>query len=187
MSHYLVTGGAGLIGTNLVKKLLSDGHSVVVLDNYAGGKKEDRIQAGAEDVEGDIRRMADFDRICEKKKLDGIFHMAALPRVTFSVERPVETHDVNVNGLVTTLEAMRKYKIKRLIFSSSSSTYGDQEKFPLTEDDMIKRPISPYALHKFIGEHYCRLYSLLYGIETVSLIYFNVYGPYFDPDGAYAP
>ncbi len=186
MSHYLVTGGAGFIGTNLVKKLLSDGHSVVVLDNYAGGKKEDRIQAGAEYVEGDIRRMADFDRICEKKKLDGIFHMAALPRVTFSVERPVETHDVNVNGLVTTLEAMRKYKIKRLIFSSSSSTYGDQEKFPLTEDDMIKRPISPYALHKFIGEHYCRLYSLLYGIETVSLIYFNVYGPYFDPDGAYA-
>ena len=103
MSHYLVTGGAGFIGTNLVKKLLSDGHSVVVLDNYAGGKKEDRIQAGAEYVEGTF----DGWRILiglRKEKADGIFHMAALPRVTFSVERPVETHDVNVNGLVTTLE-----------------------------------------------------------------------------------
>lgn len=184
--RYIVTGGAGFIGTNLVKQLLVDGHRVVVLDNYAAGKKLERMQNGAEYVEGDIRRMENFDRIVAMGHVDGVFHMAALPRVPFSVEHPEETHDVNVNGTLAVLLAARKHQIRRVIFSSSSSTYGDQEVFPLTEDDRVKRPISPYALHKFIGEHYCRLFSLLYGVETVSLIYFNVYGPYFDPDGAYA-
>ncbi|OGH68619.1 MAG: hypothetical protein A2754_01875, partial [Candidatus Magasanikbacteria bacterium RIFCSPHIGHO2_01_FULL_47_8] len=183
-SHYLVTGGAGFIGTNLVKKLLGDGHSVIVLDNYAAGKKEERIQAGAKYVEGDIRNAADLDKVCAG--VDGIFHLAALPRVTFSVENPLETHDVNVNGTLQVLLAAVRHKIKRVVFSSSSSTYGGQEKKLLKEDGVIKNPISPYALHKFIGEHYCRIFSELYGIETVSLIYFNVYGPYFDPDGAYA-
>lgn len=184
MSKYLVTGGAGFIGTNIVKQLLADGHEVVVLDNYEGGKREDRIQKGAKYVEGDIRSDADLDSVCVG--LDGIFHLAALPRVTYSVENPELTHDVNVNGTLKVLLAAKKHKVKRVIFSSSSSAYGDQEKMPLVEDIMIKNPVSPYALHKLIGEHYCRLFSQLYGVETVSLVYFNVYGPYFDPDGAYA-
>lgn len=183
MSKYLVTGGAGFIGTNIVKQLLVDGHEVVALDNFAGGKKEERLQSGAKYIEGDIRQAADLDKVCVG--IDGIFHLAALPRVTFSVENPELTHDVNVNGTLQVLLAAMRHKVKRVVFSSSSSTYGAQEKKLLTEDT-VKKPISPYALHKFIGENYCRIFSELYGIETASLIYFNVYGPYFDPDGGYA-
>jgi len=183
--HYLVTGGAGFIGTNLVKQLLKDGHQVRVLDNYAGGKKEERFQEGAEYIEGDIRNDSDLEKACTG--IGGIFHMAALPRVTFSVEQPLETHDVNVNGTLKLLLAAKKYKIRRVVFSSSSSTYGGQESGKLlNEDTSIKIPVSPYALHKLIGEHYCRIFADLFGLETVSLIYFNVYGPYFDPEGAYA-
>lgn len=185
MSKYLITGGAGFIGTNLAKQLLSEGHEVVVLDNYAGGKKEERIQSGAQYIEGDIRNAADLDKACIG--VEGIFHMAALPRVSFSVEYPELTHDVNVNGTLQVLMAAVRNKVKRVVFSSSSSTYGSQEKHEaFKEDGVIKKPISPYALHKFIGEHYCRIFSELFGLQTVSLIYFNVYGPYFDPDGAYA-
>lgn len=185
MPKYLVTGGAGFIGTNLVKQLLADGHQVVVLDNYAAGKKENRIQSGAEYVEGDIRKDDDLDKVCVG--VDTIFHLAALPRVTFTVENPELTHDVNVNGTLKVLLAARRHKVRRVVFSSSSSTYGGQEAGQLLkEDSAIKMPVSPYALHKLTGEHYCRIFSELYGLETVSLIYFNVYGPYFDPDGAYA-
>ncbi len=183
MPKYLVTGGAGFIGTNIVKRLLADGHQAVVLDNYAAGRKPERMQAGAEYIEGDIRNEADLDKVCAG--VDGIFHLAALPRVTFSVENPELTHDVNVNGTLKVLLAAKKHKIKRVVFSSSSSTYGGQDKIMLKEDTP-KKPISPYALQKLMGEHYCRLFSELYGVETASLIYFNVYGPYFDPDGAYA-
>lgn len=185
MSKYLVTGGAGFIGTNLVKQLLADGHQVVVLDNYAAGKKENRIQPNAEYVEGDIRKDADLDKVCHG--VDTIFHLAALPRVTFTVENPELTHDVNVNGTLKVLLAARRHKVRRVVFSSSSSAYGGQDAGQLLkEDSAIKKPVSPYALHKLTGEHYCRIFSELYGLETVSLIYFNVYGPYFDPDGAYA-
>lgn len=182
---YLITGGAGFIGTNLVKHLLADGHEVVVLDNYAGGKKLERLLSGAKYIEGDIRNEKDLEKAC--KDVDGIFHMAALPRVTFSVENPELTHDVNVNGTLKVLVAAKKYGVKRVIFSSSSSTYGGTTPGNLLKEDvMVKCPVSPYALHKLIGEHYCRLFNELYGLETVSLIYFNVYGPYFDPEGAYA-
>ena len=185
MSKYLVTGGAGFIGTNLVRQLLAEGHDVVVLDNYAGGKKSERIQKDAVYVEGDIRNDKDLDKVCQG--VEGIFHLAALPRVTFSVENPELTHDVNVNGTLKVLSAALRNKVKRVIFSSSSSTYGGQSAGKLLqEDNTIKTPVSPYALHKLIGEHYCRIFSELYGLETVSLIYFNVYGSYFDPDGAYA-
>lgn len=184
MSRYLVTGGAGFIGTNLVKQLVAEGHEVIVLDNYTSGKKPERVISGVTYVEGDIRNDADLDRVCPG--VDGIFHLAALPRVPFSVENPELTHDVNVNGTLQVLLAARKHAIKRVVFSSSSSAYGGQAEKLLVEDTAIKKPISPYALHKFIGENYCRIFASLYGIETVSLIYFNIYGPYFDPDGAYA-
>ncbi len=182
--NYLVTGGAGFIGTNLVKQLLQDGHMVRVLDNYSGGKFENRIQAGAEYIEGDIRSR---DRVVQAMQgIDGVFHTAALPRVLYSVERPQETHDVNVNGTLNILLSARDTGVKRVVFSSSSSAYGDQDVYPLKEDGVIKKPLAPYALHKYIGEHYCRLFSELYGLQTASLIYFNVYGPYCDPNGAYA-
>ncbi len=185
MAKYLVTGGAGFIGTNLVKELLSQNHNVVVLDNYSDGKKEDRIQTGATYIEGDIRNIDDLNKAMQG--IDGVFHMAALPRVSYSVEYPEETHEVNVNGTLNTLLSARNNGVKRVVFSSSSSAYGDQPKevYPFKEDTIIKKPIAPYALHKFIGEHYCRLFSELYNLETVSLIYFNVYGPYADPNGAY--
>ncbi len=184
MAKYLVTGGAGFIGTNLVKQLLADGHNVVVLDNYAAGKKSERIIAGAKYFEGDIRNEKDLDKVCQA--VDGIFHLAALPRVSYSVENPELTNDVNVNGTLKVLLAAKKFQIKRVVFSSSSSTYGTQSVKKLLKEDAAKSPASPYALHKLIGEYYCRLFSELYGLETVSLIYFNVYGSYFDPDGAYA-
>lgn len=180
---YLVTGGAGFIGANIVKHLLQAGFEVVVLDNYAGGKFPERFQKGATYIEGDIRNEKDLDRAAVGA--DGIFHLAALPRVTYSIEHPLETHDTNVNGTLQVLLAARRNKVKRVVFSSSSSVYGNLEKYPATED-MPSRPISFYATHKMIGENYCRLFSELYGVETVCLRYFNVYGPYFDPDGPYA-
>jgi UDP-glucose 4-epimerase len=183
MAKYLVTGGAGFIGSNLVKTLLESGHDVVVIDNYAGGKKSERIQKKAKYFEGDIRSSKDIEKASEG--VDGIFHLAALPRVTFSVENPWETHDVNVNGTLQVLLAAKKNKVKRVVFSSSSSAPGNPEKFPTPEEGRTS-PISPYALHKLIGEHYCRVFNELYGIETVSLRYFNVFGQYFDPDGPYA-
>jgi len=186
MSTYLVTGGAGFIGTNLTKQLLAEGHTVRVVDNFSGGKKEERFQSGAEYIEADIRDRAALDQCM--RGVEGVFHMAALPRVTFSVEHPQETHDVNVNGTLNVLLAARDAKVKRVIFSSSSSTYGDlpRDMYPVKEDGIVKMPLAPYALHKFIGEHYCRQFASLYGLETVSLVYFNVYGPYADPLGAYA-
>jgi nucleoside-diphosphate-sugar epimerase len=181
---YLITGGAGFIGTNLALELLKQGHDVRVFDNYAGGRMHERVIEGVEYIEGDIR---DRDALTQALQgIDGVFHMAALPRVTFSVENPELTHDVNVNGTLNVLLAAREAGVKRVVFSSSSSTYGDQPVFPLVEDTMVKKPIAPYALHKFIGEHYMRIFSELYNLQTVSLIYFNVYGPLCDPNGAYA-
>ncbi|MDO8557896.1 MAG: NAD-dependent epimerase/dehydratase family protein [bacterium] len=182
--RYLVTGGAGFIGSNLVRQLLADGHEVVVLDNYAAGKKPERFCEGAEYVEGDIRDTEILDKVCVG--IDGIFHLAALPRITLSLEHPWETHDVNVNGTKRVLMAAAKHHVKRFIFASSSSTYGGSDGTLYKEDGVIKTPISPYALHKYVGEHYCRIFSEHYGLETVSLIFFNVYGPYLDLDGAYA-
>lgn len=181
---YLVTGGAGFIGANLVKKLLSDKHEVVVVDNYAGGKRSDRIFKGVKYIKEDVRNIKKIIKIC-KSGFDGIFHLAALPRVSYSVENPLETHDVNVNGALNVLIAAKENKIKRVVFSSSSAVYGDTNKLP-TDESVETNSISPYALHKLISEQYCRLFSSLYGVDTVNLRYFNVYGPYFDPEGAYA-
>lgn len=185
--HYLVTGGAGFIGTNLVRQLLAEGHRVRVIDNFSGGTFDqfpERQHPDAEYVEGDIRDRDTLFRAMEG--VDGVFHMAALPRVVYSIEHPEETHDVNVNGTLNVLLAARDAKVKRVVFSSSSSTFGDQEVYPLVEEGIVKKPLAPYALHKYIGEHYCRIFASLYPIETVSLIYYNVYGSFCDPNGAYA-
>lgn len=184
MANYLVTGGAGFIGTNLIKRLVADGHRAVSYDNYAAGKMPERVIPGAEYIEGDIRNVADLKKAAAG--MDGIFHLAALPRVLFSVEHPAETHDVNVNGTFNVLLAARDAGVKRVVFSTSSAAYGNQDVYPVKEDGVQKMPLSPYALHKLIGEQYCRMFADLYNLETVSTCFFNVYGPYFDPEGAYA-
>jgi nucleoside-diphosphate-sugar epimerase len=181
---YLVTGGAGFIGTNLVKRLLEEGHNVRVLDNYYVGKREERIQNDAEYMDGDIRNLEDLTRAM--KGIDNAFHLAAVPRVPYSIENPRETDDVNATGTLNTLIAANKSGVKRVVFSSSSSVYGGSKEGISLKEDAPVRPISPYGLQKYVSEGYCRIFSELYGIETVSLRYFNVYGPYMDPDGAYA-
>lgn len=184
MSHYLVTGGAGFIGTNLVKQLLAEGHQVRVLDNFSAGRFPDRIQPGAEYIEGDIRNMDDVAKAM--KGIEGIFHVAAVPRMPYSVEHPQETNENNVTGTLNVLVAARDAKAERVVYSSSQSVYGNMEFGQKLTETLQPHPLSPYGLQKHIGELYCRLFSELYGLPTVTLRYFNVYGPFSDPNGAYA-
>ena len=182
---YLITGGAGFIGCNLARFVLDKGHEVVVLDNFATGKREnlaeilDRITL----IEGDIR-----DRELVDRAVTGcaaIFHHGALGSVPRSVENPVLSHDVNVNGTLTILESARENGVKRVVFAASSSAYGEQPESPKVET-MPVLPISPYAAGKAACEAYMQAYAAAYGMETVSLRYFNVFGPHQDPFGAYA-
>lgn len=183
MEKVVVTGGAGFVGSNLVTALLDHGFGVHVIDNYAGGKRADRIASKAVYHDLDIR---DYDAIAPIiASARYVFHQAALPRVQFSIENPQETFSVNVDGLISVLRAAHEHGVSRVIYAASSSAYGDQAILPLSED-LPAQPKSPYGLQKYIGELSCRLWSEVYGLPTVSLRYFNVYGPMFDPDGAYA-
>ena len=182
----LVTGGAGFIGSNLVDRLIKDGHEVIIFDNYSTGKKEN-VNPKAKLFLVDISHQPYF----EDKKMgdimsgvDVVFHLAAKARVQPSIENPIEYHNTNVNGTLNMLNACRKYGVKRFIFSSSSSVYGNVEKLPTPEEQELN-PISPYALHKLQGEQYCKLFSELYGLETACLRYFNVYGERQNTEGAY--
>jgi nucleoside-diphosphate-sugar epimerase len=185
MAKYLVTGGAGFIGSNLVRFILDQGQDVVVLDNFATGKREnldevaDRIQL----IEGDIRDRSAVDRAVAG--CQAIFHEAALGSVPRSVDDPVTSHDVNVNGTMSVLEAARAAGVRRVVFAASSSAYGNQQESPKHER-MPVQPISPYAASKIACEGYMQGYAASYGLETVSLRYFNVFGPRQDPFGAYA-
>jgi nucleoside-diphosphate-sugar epimerase len=185
MAKYLVTGGAGFIGCNLARFILDKGHQVVVLDNFATGKRENLADLAGriELIEGDIRDRAAVDRAV--RSCAAIFHEAALGSVPRSVKDPVTSHDVNVNGTVTVLEAARAAGVKRLVFAASSSAYGDQPTSPKHEG-MVPMPISPYAANKIACEAYLRAYAAAYGMETLCLRYFNVFGPHQDPLGAYA-
>lgn len=178
----VVTGGAGFIGSHLAAALLAEGYSVSVVDNLSGGKRE-KVPTAATFFEQNINDTEALTKVMNGAEF--VFHFAALPRVQFSIEHPIETNKANVDGTVSVLKAANDAGVKRVIFSASSSAYGDQEIMPLTEDMPIS-PKSPYALHKYIGELYCRLWSEVYGLQTVSLRYFNVYGPGADPEGAYA-
>lgn len=179
----VVTGGAGFIGSHIVDAYVETGADVHVIDNYAAGKREDRINPKATYHDVDVRNFDDIAPIIAGATY--VFHEAALPRVQFSIEHPSETFSVNVDGTVNALRASVEGKVSRFIYAASSSAYGDQEKLPLSED-MPAEPKSPYGLQKYIGELACRLWSDVYEQETVSLRYFNVYGPKFDPEGAYA-
>ena len=171
---YLVTGGAGFIGSHLVERLINLGHKVVVIDDFSLGKEENLIKDNNLTV---YRKNIcdDLSEIFNEDKFDAVFHLAALPRVQFSIKEPIKTHNANINGILNLLDYCRRFNIKRFVFSSSSSVYGDQEKLPFTEV-MNPNPMSPYALHKLVGEYYCSLFNMLYGVETISLRYFNVYG-----------
>ena len=178
----VVTGGAGFIGSNLADALIERGWEVHIIDNLSGGKKEN-INPKADFHQVDI---IDLEKI--KPIFNGaeyVFHLAALPRVQYSIEHPDETNLVNVQGTLNVLIAAAEAKVKKFIYSASSSAYGDQMKMPLTED-MTAMPKSPYGLQKYIGELYCRLWSEIYELPTVSLRYFNVYGPRQNAEGAYA-
>jgi len=181
----LVTGGAGFIGSNLVDGLLSQGFRVRVLDNLSTGKKEnlDQVLSRIDFIQGDLRNDKDV-----KKAVRGVryvFHMGAISNVPQSVDQPLVTHEVNVTGTFRLLQASREAGVKRFIFTSSSSIYGETKKFPSTEE-ILPRPESPYAASKIMGEYYCRNFSTLYGLETVALRYFNVFGPRQNPKSRYA-
>ena len=179
----IVTGGAGFIGSHLTEALVDAGFETHVVDNYAGGRREDRVIPGAEYHEADV---------CDTEALlpvfaDAycIFHEAALPRVQYSIEHPVETFAVNAGGTISILDAAKRAGARRVIYAASSSAYGDQETLPLSET-LPPSPKSPYGLQKYLGELALRTWTDVYGLPTVSLRYFNVYGPRLDPDGAYA-
>jgi len=179
---YLVVGGAGFIGSHLTNKLIDLKHNVIVLDNLSTGRRES-VNSKAKFVKADIRNLKQITPYF--KNIDGVFLLAALPRVQYSIKYPAKTNRNNVNGTLNVLIASQQEKIKRLIYSASSSAYGDSKKLPLKETFNVN-PQSPYGLHKFIGEEYCRIFSEIYGLETVSLRYFNVYGPGASEKGAYA-
>lgn len=189
MSKVLVTGGAGFIGSNLCEHLLSNGYSVVCLDNFATGHIEnllpliDKYPSTFKLIVGDIRNMEDCRKACEG--VDYVMHEAALGSVPRSIKDPITTNDVNIGGFLNMLVAARDAGVKRFIFAASSSTYGDSKSLPKVED-VIGRPLSPYAITKYVDELYADVFARTYGIEYIGLRYFNVFGRRQDPNGAYA-
>ena len=190
MARYLVTGGAGFIGSHIAERLLRDGNDVRVLDNLSTGRQGnlDAIVAVApagrfEWLEGDVRSIETCRRACEG--VDFVIHQAALPSVQRSIENPVETDEVNVGGFVALLKAAHENRVRRVVAASSSSVYGDTPTLPKTES-MPLAPLSPYAMSKVAAEGYARVFARTYGLPTVSLRYFNVFGPRQDPTSAYA-
>lgn len=192
MAKYLVTGGGGFIGSNLTEALLRRGEEVRVLDDFSTGRRENLAEVEAwrgagrgvfELIEGDIRD----PEVCRRAAdgADYVLHQAAIPSVQRSVLDPVSTNQVNVDGTLNLLEAARTARVRRFVFASSSSLYGESETLPKIET-MAPAPISPYGLQKLAGESYCRLYHRLYGLPTVALRYFNVFGPRQDPNSEYS-
>ena len=183
--RFLVTGGAGFIGSNIVKFLIENGHSVRVLDNFATGLRSnlEPFKDDFELVEGDIR---DFWTVAKATRgIDCILHQAALPSISRSIDNPLTTTEVNINGTLNLLEAARFNEVRRFVYASSSSVYGDSPVMP-KEEQMKPLPKSPYAITKLAGEEYCINFHALYGLETVALRYFNVFGPRQNPFSQYA-
>ena len=181
---YLVTGGAGFIGSNLARKLAADGINVRVLDDFSTGKRENIAGIeGLEVIEGSL-----LDSDCVKKALEGaeyVLHQAAIPSVPRSIADPLKSNEANVTGTLNLLEAARASGVKRFVFAASSSAYGDTEVLPKVEN-MPPDPLSPYAVGKYTGELYARVFASIYKLPTVSLRYFNIFGPYQDPASEYA-
>jgi UDP-N-acetylglucosamine 4-epimerase len=186
-SHILITGGAGFIGSNLCEHFLLKGHKVTCLDNFATGHRHN-LKAFAENpeftlIEGDIRNIADCNKAVNG--VDYVLHQAALGSVPRSINDPVTSNDVNISGFLNMLVASRDANVKRFVYAASSSTYGDSQSLPKVED-VIGKPLSPYAITKYVNELYAEIFSRTYGLETIGLRYFNVFGRKQDPNGAYA-
>ncbi|SCY38163.1 SDR family oxidoreductase [Flavobacterium caeni] len=186
-SKILITGGAGFIGSNLCEYFLDQGHEVVCLDNFATGHRHNLTECIKDPkftlIEGDIRNLADCQHAVEGA--DYVLHQAALGSVPRSINDPITSNDVNVSGFLNMLIASRDAKVKRFVYAASSSTYGDSESLPKVED-VIGKPLSPYAITKYVNELYADIFSKTYGLETIGLRYFNVFGRKQDPNGAYA-
>lgn len=182
---YLVTGGAGFIGSNIVEELVKRGESVRVLDNFSTGKRENLKGFGkdVELIEGDIRSYHIVKQAVEG--MDVVLHQAALPSVPRSINDPITSNDVIVGGTLNLLDASREAGVKRFVFASSSSIYGDTPVLPKRED-MSPNPLSPYAVSKLAAEKYCTVFARVYGLHTVALRYFNVFGPRQDPNSQYS-
>jgi len=182
---FLVTGGAGFIGSNIVEALLKRGDSVRILDNFSTGRRENiaEFKNDIELVEGDIRSY----HIVKKavKNIEVVFHEAALPSVPRSINDPITSNEVNVGGTLNILDAAKDVGVRRVVFASSSSIYGDNPELPKHEG-MVPKPLSPYAVSKLTGEHYLHVFNKLYGLETITLRYFNVFGPKQDPTSQYS-
>jgi nucleoside-diphosphate-sugar epimerase len=185
--HYLVTGGAGFIGSNLVSELLRQGARVRILDNFSTGKRENLLpfkgNQGMELIEGDLRSFHIVRQAV--KDIDYVLHQGALPSVPRSIADPITTNDVNILGTLNVLEAAKEFGVKRVVFASSSSIYGNSPTLPKSEE-MPVQPLSPYALSKYAGERYAQIFHQVYGLETVCLRYFNVFGPNQDPISQYS-
>ena len=183
--RYLVTGGAGFIGSNIVAELLRRGERVRVLDNFSTGRRENLgpFLGQCELLEGSITDLGTVRTAVHG--MDIVLHQAALPSVPRSVENPVDSNEVNVTGTLNVLVAAKDEKVRRVVLASSSSVYGDSPTLP-KQEDMVLRPLSPYAVSKLTGEQYARVFNTLYGLETICLRYFNVFGPNQDPKSQYA-
>jgi UDP-N-acetylglucosamine 4-epimerase len=188
-SKILVTGGAGFIGSNLCEYLLQEGHEVQCLDNFSTGKKANILPLLStfpdtfQLIEGDIRNLKDCNKVVDG--VDYVFHEAALGSVPRSIKDPITTNEVNISGFLNMLVASRDAKVKRFIFAASSSTYGDSQTLP-KEEDVIGKPLSPYAVTKYVNEIYADVFAKTYNLEYIGLRYFNVFGRKQDPNGAYA-
>jgi UDP-glucose 4-epimerase len=195
MPIYVVTGGAGFIGSSIVEELLRRGETVRVIDNFSTGRRETLAPflKDIELIEGDIRSLevlrsamsGSSSRSSSTLTSTYVLHQAALPSVPRSIQDPVTTHEVGATGTLNVLIAARDCGVKRVVYASSSSVYGDSEELPKHEG-MIPNPLSPYAVSKLAGEHYCQVFSRLYGLEAVALRYFNVFGPRQNPYSQYA-
>lgn len=187
MAKITITGGAGFIGSNLCEHFIAKGDEVVCLDNFATGHRYNLDAVISHPsftlIEGDIRSMADCMKACEGA--DFVLHQAALGSVPRSIKDPITSNDVNVSGFLNMITAARDSGVKRFVYAASSSTYGDSEALPKVED-VIGKPLSPYAITKYVNELYADIFSKTYGLETIGLRYFNVFGRKQDPSGAYA-
>ncbi len=187
-STFLVTGGAGFIGSNLVQYLLeNNAKQVIVLDNFSNGFEKNISlffnRPNFKFIEGDIRDLDTCQHAC--RGIDYVSHQAALGSVPRSLNNPIATNEVNISGFLNMLVASRDQKVKRFVYAASSSTYGDSQSLPKVED-VIGKPLSPYAVTKYVNELYAHVFALNYGMKTIGLRYFNVFGPKQDPQGAYA-